>query len=97
MDIKQKIVIATHELIYGVPQSLRDYLIKRKASHLLFIGLPFLDSRKASLVLYKEGQKIDEKISFRNRSLGVLDYFADFFQVILWVLTKSGTHDLFIG
>lgn len=97
MDIKQKIIIVTHELIYGVPQALRDYLIKRKASNLTFIGLPFLDSRKASLVLYQKGQKIDEKIVFRNKSLGILDYLIDFFQVIWWTYSGKETYDLFIG
>jgi len=97
MDINQKITIVTHELIYGVPQALRDYLIKRKARQLLFIGLPFLDSRKASFALYKNGHKIDKKITIRNKSLGILDYFIDFFQVIWRIYLSKETYDLFIG
>jgi glycosyltransferase involved in cell wall biosynthesis len=97
MDTKQKIAIVTHELIYGVPQALRDYLIKRKTSSLLFIGLPFIDSRKASVISYRKGTKTDEKVVFRHKSLGILDYFIDFFQVIWWIYSRKENYDLFIG
>lgn len=96
MDTNQKIVIATHELVYGVPQALRDYLIKKKNKQLMFIGLPFWDSRKSFFVIYRKGKKINEKVSYRN-SFGILDYVLDFFQVFWWVYVSKGKHELFIG
>lgn len=97
MDINQKIIIATHELVYGVPQSLKDYLLKRKCRQLLFLVLPFIVAQKASYTLYKKGQKTDEKISYRNKRLGVLDFFIDFFQIVWWVYSSSDKYELFIG
>lgn len=97
MNIHQKIAIVTHELVYGVPQALRDYLVKEKFSHLLFISLPFLEAKKASRILYKRGEKIGETTFYRKKSYGVLDYFLDFFLVIFWILRTTYVYDLFIG
>lgn len=97
MGINQKIIIATHELVYGVPQALRDYLIKRRAHHLLFIVLPFFVADKASYALFRDGEKVDEKIIYRKKNLGFLDFFIDFFLVLWWVYSRKETYDLFIG
>lgn len=97
MDINQKIIIVTHELVYGVPQALRDYLIKRKAAYVVFIALPFLDSRKASLAYYEKGRKVEEKIVVSKKSFEILNYLIDFFRVIWWTLLTKETYDLFIG
>lgn len=97
MNTNLRIVIATHELVYGVPHALKDYLIKKKYSHLLFISLPFSESHKTSYVLYENGIKIEEKIHIRNKKLGILDFFIDFFQIIFWVYKSSNTWDVFIG
>lgn len=97
INIKQKIIIVTHELVYGVPQALRDYLIKKKSSQLLFIGLPFFVSRTTSCVLCKQGKITAEKISYRKKSFGIVDYFIDFLQVIWSVLRSHDKYDVFIG
>lgn len=97
MNVKEKIIIVTHELVYGVPQALRDYLIKRKSTQLLFIGLPFFVSRKTSCVLYKQGKVEAQKTSYRNKSFGILDYFIDFFQVVWSIFKSPDKYDVFIG
>lgn len=97
IHINQKIILVTHELVYGVPQALKDYLIKKKCGQLLFIGLPFFVSRKASVSIYKKGQAVSEEITQRPISFGTLDYFLDFLYVLWSVMKTSGTHDVFIG
>jgi len=97
MDINKKIVIATHELVYGVPQALKDYLLKRKASHLVFLGLPFFVSRNATFTLYKKGKVRESKKLHRPLSFGVFDYFLDFFTVIWWIYKSKNRYEYFIG
>jgi len=93
----EKIIIATHELVYGVPQALKDYLLKKKCKQLLFIVLPFIVTEKSSCTLYKEGLKVNEKTFRRKKRVGILDFFIDFFQIIWWVYKNGEKYDVFIG
>ncbi len=97
MNLDQKYIIVTHELVYGVPQALRDYLNQKKAKQLIYIGLPFHFSRKFSKVLFKRGIKTKEKKNLRKYNLGVVDYILDILQTIIWVFIEKEKYDVFIG
>lgn len=93
----KKIIIATHQMLYGASQALRDYLIKKKVENILFIGHPFVMQRKSSCTLYRKGIQVKEIVINRTQHFGLLDYIVDFFQTIWWVYGQKETYDIFVG
>jgi len=96
ININQKIVIVTHEMFYGVPHALRDYLLNKKIDKLVFIGHPLVEQRKSSISIYKRGRQILEK--YINQNLyGVLSYISDFLLTGYWIIKQRERYDIFIG
>lgn len=83
-------------MLYGAAHALRDYLLKKNVDRLLFISLPFHEQRIASAARYKKGI-IDEEVSVRRVSFGVIDYLIDGLQVAWWVHKQKDKPSLFIG
>lgn len=96
MKVPESIVIVSHTMLYGAAHALRDYLLKKNVDRLLFISLPFYEQRIASSTSYKKGI-IDEEISIRRASFGVIDYLIDALQVAWWVYKQKDKFSLSIG
>jgi len=88
MKAPESIVIVSHTMLYGAAHALRDYLLKKNVDRLLFISLPFYEQRIASSISYKKGI-IDEEISIRRTSFGVIDYLIDALQLAWWVYKQK--------
>ena len=96
MDKGQKIVIVTHEMFYGVPHALRDYLLNKKVSKVIFIGLPLVEQKVSSFTLYKNGEIFVQKRKLQYVS-GVFSYILDFFLILYWHIKQREKYDIFIG
>lgn len=96
MKTDQKIVIVTHDMFYGVPHALRDYLINEKVGELVFIGHPLVEQRKSSIVLYRKGKLVSKKY-ITQKIHGILSYIFDFFLTIYWVVKQRKKYDLLIA
>src|SRR3989338_10872960 len=100
MNINQKIIIVTHEMFYGVPHALRDYLLNKKIKKLNFIGHPLIDQmvdkRKSSVVVYEKGKQVSKKDVTRNM-YGISSYIFDFFLTAYWIIKQGEKYDMFIG
>ncbi len=100
MNINQKIIIATHEMFYGVPHALRDYLLNKRIKKLTFIGHPLIDQvvdqGKSSIAVYEKGKQVSEK-HITQSMYGILSYVFDFFLTTYWIIRQGWKYDLFIG
>lgn len=100
MNISERIIIVTHEMFYGVPHALRDYLLKKKIKKLTFIGHSLIDQivdqKKSSIVVYKKGNQVFEKHITQN-TYGILSYIFDFFLTTYWIIKQREKYDIFIG
>ncbi len=100
MNINQKIIIVTHEMFYGVPHALRDYLFNKKIKKLTFIGHPLIDQmtdkRKSAIIVYENGRKVFEKHITRNM-FGISSYILDFLLTTYWIIKQGEKYDMFIG
>lgn len=100
MNINQKIIIATHEMFYGVPHALRDYLLNKRIKKLTFIGHSLIDQvvdqRKSSIAVYEKGKQVYEKHVAQNVH-GILSYIFDFFLTTYWIIKQREKYDIFIG
>lgn len=83
-------------MFYGAPHALRDYLLKKNISKLLFISLPFYEQRIASSTNYKKG-RIAEEIFVKRADFGIIDYVVDVLQVVWWVYKQKDKFSLFVG
>lgn len=96
MNINQKMAIVTHDMFYGVPHALRDYVLNKKVERVIFISLPLVEQRKASLDVYRSGRLISRKqIDYKIR--GTLSYVIDFFLVIYWIIRQGEKYNLIIA
>src|SRR5256885_4361585 len=82
----KKIIIATHYLLYGAAQALRDYLTDKKITKLLCISLPLITQRQTFFVSFEHGHQTNEKIIQRGKGLSVLDYIIDFVLTVWFIL-----------
>ncbi len=96
MKVPESVIIVSHTMLYGAAHALRDYLLKKSVHTVLFISLPFYEQRIACSTSYKKGI-IDEEVSVRRASFGVIDYLIDALQVILWIYRRKDKPSLFIG
>lgn len=97
MNISQTFIIVTHEVVYGAPQALKDYLNNKKVKQLLFIGLSFLTHNTSTLYVYKKGRKISQEIVYRSKNIGIKENIIDFFQVLWWIVKDKNKYNTFIG
>ena len=99
MDIsKSEIVIATHYLVYGAPQALRDYLLNNKIKELLFIGHPLIiDETKSFREIIIKGSVISKRYFPLRAKHSFLNYFPEFCLSLFWVLSRKKKYNLFIG
>lgn len=100
MNIDQKIIIVTHEMFYGVPHALRDYLLNKKIKRVTFIGHPLIDQmidqRKSSVVVYEKGKQVSKKDVTRS-IYSISSYIFDFFLTAYWIIKQREKYDIFIG
>jgi len=96
--MNKKIVIATHYLVYGAPQALREYLISQKIKKLYFIGHPLqVDQTKSFRELIVDGDvKFNKKSKLRVKC-SVCNYFIELFLSIFWFLRDVKRCDIWIG
>src|SRR3989344_77412 len=96
MKIDQKIAIVTHDMFYGVPHALRDYLLNKNVEQLVFIGHPLVEQRKSSITVYKKGKLVFQKYITQSAS-GVFSYIFDFFLTIYWIVKQREKYGAFIA
>ncbi|MFA6919224.1 MAG: glycosyltransferase [Patescibacteria group bacterium] len=96
--INRKIIIATHYLVYGAPQALRDYLMNNKIKKLLFIAHPLqIDGSKSYIEIIIDGVVLSKK-NFKIRSrISFFNYFLDVFSTFFWIILQKDHFDLFVG
>ena len=94
---EKKLIVVTHQMVYGAPQALKDYLIQKNTQELVFIGLPFHEQRMVFFEIYKKKKKIFSKIFSRKFSYGFLDYILDFLTVFYLILKQNHKYDFFFG
>lgn len=85
MKTDQEIVIVTHDMFYGVPHALRDYLLNNKLDKVVFIGHPLVEQRKSSITIYEKGKQVSQKY-ITHRVHGIISYVFDFFLTIYWTM-----------
>ena len=92
-----RIIIATHELYYGAPQALRDYLVGKHGKELVYISHPIRpENTKSQKDLYKNG-KLLHSFSFARPSGSAWWFGVDFFLTIVWGIGLRGRYDVYIG
>lgn len=98
MDIhKKRFLISTHELVYGAPQALREYLEIKNAELILFISHPLQDSTGISYIEISDRNQ--RKILFQssgNKFL-ILSYFFQLLKTVYWGLKYGNNYDIYIG
>lgn len=92
-----RVIITTHELYYGAPQALRDYLVGKHGKELVYLSHPILPENTTSQkAIYKEGN-LYHSSSFVRPSGNAWWFGVDFFTTIVWVIRLCGTYDVYIG
>lgn len=99
MDIsKARIIIATHSLVYGAPQALREYFMSNKIMSLLFISHPLqVDDSRSYLEIIKKGRSIHIEKSFLRTQISFINYFIETLLSIFWVYKNQDKIDVFVG
>lgn len=94
-----KIVIATHYLVYGIPQALREYLIDHRIRELLYIAHPLNAAAQGGSYFEKisKGTICEKKSINERKSHGIIDYFREIVWNIQTVARRKERYDLFIG
>ncbi len=92
-----RVIIATHELYYGAPQALRDYLVGQQVKELVYLSHPIRPENPASKKdIYKDG-KLLHSHSFARPSGNAWWFVVDFFMTIVWGIALRGRYDVYIG
>lgn len=99
MEISNKtFIIATHELVYGAPQALRDYLEMEEAAQVTFISHPLLEVGGASYVeIRKNGMERTRCAAAKQWGIPAFAYFLHGIRSVLWSFRHSGRVDLYVG
>lgn len=99
MDISKKIfIVATHELVYGAPQALRDYLELQNAERVVYISHPLLDAKCESYVESRNGGGQRKSCSFkRGCRYAMLNYILHIWCTLLWSIRYGDRSDIYIG
>lgn len=97
MNPSSRVIIATHELYYGAPQALRDYLVRQLVKELVYVSHPIRSENKQSnSIQYKSG-KLLQTLSFTRPSGKVIWFVVDFITTIIWIIRKHKKYDVYIG
>lgn len=92
-----RIIIATHELYYGAPQALRDYLVRQHVKELVYISHPIRpENPESKKELYKDGKRL-RSFSFARPSGNAWWFGVDFITTIVWMIGLHGKYDVYIG
>ncbi len=92
-----RVIIATHELYYGAPQALRDYLVGQQVKELIYLSHPIRpENPESKKEIYIDG-KLLHSHSFVRPSGNAWWFVVDFFMTIMWVIRLRGTYDVYIG
>lgn len=99
MDISNKrFAIATHYLVYGASQALREYLMKGAVGELTYISHPLkADSSRSFSERIRDGKVVRKKTSPIRFRFCVPNYFAEFFLSFFWMMRTPGKHDIMVG
>ena len=82
----EKYIIATHELAYGAPQALRDYLEEEDVCQLTFISHPLREGNEHSYVeVGTKGSIRKRRASVKQPGNVILGYFLHVFLSFIWV------------
>jgi len=94
-----KVVLATHYLVYGASQALREYLIDQRTHSLLFIAHPLNGDTQGGSYFEKiySGNLIKKEIISARKTFGIIDYIKEITWNIKAVLQQKDRYDLFIG
>lgn len=98
----QSVVIVIHESATGPGHDLRDYFIRRKVPHLLFIAHPLLNDpanrKRASRVeVYIDGVNVLKNHAPRIVLPGLLAYLKDIPLTVWWVYRFARGASLYVG
>lgn len=99
----QTAVIVCHDVMFGPPHELRDFLLRHKIAHLVFIGhrnraLPENDIYRSYCDIYKNGKKIQTAYAPDiSRYPDFIAYIIDCFWTLYWATKYSGSTDYYIG
>ena len=94
MDIsKRSFIIVTHQLVYGAPQALRDFLEQRGASRVVFIAHPLQSKEEASFVeVSSSGAPKEFHLCGEQTRYHTLNYALHFFRS-LYLSWRYARHD----
>ncbi|KXK07454.1 MAG: hypothetical protein UZ21_OP11001001078 [Microgenomates bacterium OLB22] len=94
----KSVVIATHYMVYGAPQALREYFLINKIPYLLFIAHPLkLDGSKSFVEKVVKGKQESQRELPLRTGIGVINYFLDIFFSFFWTITDPHHFSLYIG
>lgn len=94
----KKIVITTHQMVYGAAHALKDYLNKKQTKQLLFIAHPINPvTNYSEQRVFKQGKEKKTELVRRNHALRILNYLLDSYYTFYWILSNRIKFDLFIG
>ncbi len=96
--VNKSIIIATHYLVYGTPQALRDYLIAHKVKRLLYISHPlFIDATRSFAELLQNGRIIDTMQSKTRFRVTFLNYIFEMYLTLKWFFKKRAIYEAYFG
>ncbi len=96
ISASSRIIIATHELYYGAPQALRDYLVGL-VKEVAYLSHPIRpENPKSKREVYENG-KLLHAYSFVRSSGSVWWFGVDFMTTIIWSIALRGTYEVYIG
>lgn len=96
-------VIVCHDVMFGPPHELRDYLIRHKIGHMVFIGhrnraLPENNIRRSYCAIYRNSLKIQTAYSPDiSRLPEFVAYAIDCIWTLYWVMKFSRSADYYFG
>jgi glycosyltransferase involved in cell wall biosynthesis len=96
-------VIVCHDVMFGPPHELRDYLLRHKIARLVFIGhrnraLPENDIRRSYCDIYEKGiKKRSQYAPDISRFPEFVAYAIDCMWTLYWVMKFAGRADYYFG
>lgn len=98
----KRIAVVSHKSIEGLPDELRNYLLKKDVKNLFYIMHPLLydkeSYKKSSKFEYYENNKIILKKEAIHWVLPeIFLYIKDIFYTFAWIFKIKGKFDIFIG
>ena len=93
-----KVAIVTHVYTTGPAQELEDFL-RVRVKELMFVGHPFKFSNdtRSFYRIYRDGALSSKYILYDFRAPEIILYLKDVFYTLLWILSRQGKFDLYVG